>query len=74
MNQKPTTIQAIKETIEHCKTRIALENMTIDALERDLKKLTDQETGPGKVDRLFCRTYEIDTVGGYPTHPIPVHE
>lgn len=54
---KPTTADTIRTTIDDCKTRILLEQMTIDALERDLKKFQNQL---GDADRLFCRTKDID--------------
>lgn len=53
---KPQTIADIKQSIEHCQTRIQLEQMSIDALKRDLFKL---ETSLGNVDRLFVRTKDI---------------
>lgn len=55
---KPQTIEAIKQTIEHCKTIQRLEQLTIEALERDLKKRESETLGDA--DRLFCRTKDID--------------
>jgi hypothetical protein len=43
MSNKPTTIEQIKQSIEHCKTRIQLEQMSISALERDLQHLESEQ-------------------------------
>jgi len=43
MRKAPTTIEQIKQSIEHCKTRIMLENLSIDALQRDLQHLESEQ-------------------------------
>ncbi len=43
MNQKPTTIEAIKQAIENAKTIQRLEQITIENLERDLERMEAEE-------------------------------
>ncbi|MES3018175.1 MAG: hypothetical protein V4721_10360 [Bacteroidota bacterium] len=58
---KNQSISTLKERIAASKTIILLEKATLEALQNQLREAEGHT--PGKIDMLFCRTIDIDTVG-----------